>query len=204
MKKFSLSFALLLFIVFTAKGQYTLNTPDGKKVKLNPNGTWQYINSKTTSFVEVPVAKDTIALYRATNNQFLISYNPAHWKCDSVDQRDASGWDATFTSKDYAITAYCLASRLSLPIDELEKGMRLQWKDMGTITGFNVYQDTINNTPVTSFVMILESKGINYMYKGFNYSTHKGSFQFLIGTQDNVYLEDLTKIEALIRGFRKL
>lgn len=204
MKKSIVFFLLLLAIAFQGKSQYVLNTPDGRMVRLNSNGTWQYISAEKSIKKSASNTSGSIAKYKATNNQFSVSYDPKEWICDSTGQKEVSGWDASFTSKDLAITAYCLASRLSLPVDEIEYAMRQQWRDAGNITSFNTYKDTINGTPVTGFDMKLEADKISYTYKGYTYSTLKGSFQFLIGTQDNVFEEDRVKIEALIRGFRKL
>jgi hypothetical protein len=203
MKKIGVPFFLFLLFTFQANSQYILNTPDGKKVKLNKNGTWQYVSIDQG---KSKASNDSVLLanYCSSNRQFAIWYNPNEWICDSITQKDISGWDATFNSKDYAVTAYCLASRLSLPIDQLEYAIRLQWQNAGKITSFTTYNDTTSNIPVTGFDMTLEANNITYTYKGYAYSTLKGSFQFLVGTQENVFEEDRAKIEALIKGFRKL
>jgi hypothetical protein len=203
MKKIIVPF-ILLFIALQSNSQYVLETPDGPLVKLNSNGTWLYISAKKEDGKGTLNPDRHMAIYRATNNQFQVNFDPNEWICDSTKQKELSGWDASFNSMDLAITAYCLASRLSLPVDQIEYAMRQQWRDAGTITLFNTYKDTINGTPVTGFDMKLEANNIFYTYKGYTYSTLKGSFQFLVGTQGNIFEEDKAKIEALIKGFKKI
>jgi hypothetical protein len=203
MNKALVPIVLFLHLALQANSQYTLITPDGKKVKLNPNGTWQYIGTRQNTGDASSKSNVSLASYRSSNNQFEILFDPSEWICDSTRQKNTSGWDATFYSKDYAVTAFCLASRLTLPVSDLEYSMKQQWQDIGKITYFTTYKDTINNIPVIGFDMKLEASGIHYLYKGYTYSTLNGSFQFLIGTQANIFEEDKLKIEALIKGFKK-
>ncbi len=195
---------LFLLLALHSEGQYTLDTPDGKKVRLNKNGTWQYIPTATIQTRPTQIGSGASAFYLSPNKQFAVMYDLQQWICDSIQAKKDTGWDATFVSKDQAINGYCLASRLSLPVDALEQMVSQQWQQVGKINSFSTYKDTINGVPVTSFLMKMESGSIGYTYKGFVYSTFKGSFQFIVGTQDAVFEEDKAKIEALVKGFKKM
>lgn len=198
--------SLLLMSFFTlshAFGQYILDTSDGKKVKLNGNGTWQYIkqggqpNNST-------IPKTSTSKYIDKYKKYVVWYDPTEWFYDTAKTNDALTWDATFYSKDQAITGYCMASRLTMPVNELEVTMRQQWQQAGRITSFTAFKDTLNGLPLTGFDMLLEFGGVTYQYRGYIHSTLKGSFEFMVGTQKEIFEEDKRKIEMLFKGISKL
>jgi hypothetical protein len=197
---------ILIFCFSTAQtfGQYVLDTPDGKKVKLSPDGTWQYVISDELHDKSPAIPKTSTAKYVSNYKKYAIWYDPTQWICDTTKRSDVASWDATFYSKDLAITGYCMDSRLSMPIDELETAISQQWQQTGKIQSFTSFKDTINNLPVTGFDMLLEFGGVTYQYRGYIYSTLRGSFQFTVGTQKEIFEEDKRKIESLFKGISKL
>jgi len=197
-------FLLLLLFVQSALAQYVLETPDGKKVKLNANGTWTYIASKDVNPKVVFVPKTDTGKYVSKHRKFAISYDPSQWTYDTTEIKNQLSWDAVFHSTDFAITGYCLDSRLSMPTEGLEESMRSQWQNLGEITSFVLFNDTLNNTPLAAFDMLLLYRGVTYKYRGYVYSSPKGSFQFIIGTQKEVFEEDKSKIVDLFKGITKL
>jgi hypothetical protein len=197
---------LFVFCMSLSQGfaQYVLDTPDGKKVKLNPDGTWKYIVSNESHNNNPVIPKASTARYLSNYKKYAIWYDPAQWICDTTKTGDALSWDATFYSKDFAITGYCMDSRLGMPVDELETAIRQQWQQTGKILSFTSFKDTINNLPVAGFDMLLEFGGITYQYRGYVHSTLRGSLQFMVGTQKEIFEEDRKKIELLFKGISKL
>lgn len=199
--------SLLLISCFTlsqAFGQYILDTPDGKRVKLNSNGTWQYVKQQEASGSVSTIPKTSTAKYVDKYKKYAIWYDPTEWFFDTTKTDDALAWDATFYSKDLAITGFCMASRLAMPVEELETVLRQQWQQAGKITSFTTFKDSLNGLPVTGFDMLLEFGGISYQYRGYIHSTLKGSFQFMVGTQKEIFEEDERKIGLLFKGLSKL
>ena len=204
MTKTNFLILLLCFSFSDTFGQYVLDTPDGKKVKLNSNGTWQYVKQDEQPKSGSAIPKTSTAKYVDKYKKYVLWYDPTEWFYDTSKTDDALSWDATFYSKDQAITGYCMASRLTMPVDELEIAMRQQWQNAGKITSFTTFKDTLNELPVTGFDMLLEFGGVTYKYRGYIHSTVKGSFQFMVGTQKEVFDEDRKKIELLFKGVSRL
>jgi hypothetical protein len=90
-----------------------------------------------------------------------------------------------------------------MPIESLETSIKEQWKSSGEIKLFESHKDTVNNLPVTIYEMEYIQLGITYNYKGIIYSDVRGSFQFTIGTQKEIFEEDKNKIELLLKGLTK-
>ena len=203
-KTISLLLFTSCFIFSHAFGQYTLDTPDGKKVKLKSNGTWQYVTQDEQLKNSSAIPKMSTAKYVDKYKKYAVWYDPIEWFYDTAKTNDALSWDATFYSKDQAITGYSMTSRLTMPVDELEFTMRQQWQDVGKITSFTTFKDTLNELPVLGFDMLLDFGGVTYQYRGYIHSTLKGSFQFMVGTQKEIFEEDKRKIELLFKGMTRL
>jgi hypothetical protein len=204
MKKQLLTFFSIIFFAFQSFAQYTLPTPDGKTVQLNPNGTWQFVGSNKNKTAEANIPVKSTSKYTSKYKKLAVWYDPNEWKCDTSNSSFGEEWDATFTSKDQAINAYCLDSRLSMPTGELKNTIEEQWREIGKITNFQTSTDTINNLSFTRYDMLLEYGGVTYQYRGYIYTTLRGSFQLMIGTQKEVFEEDIMKIELFARGIIKL
>jgi hypothetical protein len=184
-------------------GQYILDTPDGKKVKLNSNGTWVFLNSDSLKKGGGRVPETSTAKYTSRFKKYEFWYDPTQWMVDTVKKTNSYTWDADFYSMDYAIQGYCLESRLSMPIENLEESIREQWQSSGEIKSFSSFKDTINNLPVAVFEMQYRRSDVTYVYKGIVYSDTRGSFQFIVGTQKEIFEEDKSKIELLLKGLIK-
>ena len=195
---------LIVLLVIQASGQYVLDTPDGRKVKLNSDGTWVYLNASKNANANSAIPKSSTAKYVSAHNKYAIWFDPAQWLYDTTKTSSGFTWDATFYSKDYAITGFCLDSRLAMPVDNLEPLLRPQWQDLGKIKSLVTFKDTINNLPVTGYDLMLELGGVNYQYRGYVHSGQTGSFQFVVGTQKEIFEEDKNKIEQLFKGIIKL
>ena len=203
MKKISI--VLVLLISTGAFSQYVLKTPDGKTVKLHANGTWEYVgdNSKAKAAATV-IPKSSSAKYTSKFKKYTVWYNPELWIVDTVTKEAGPWWEATFYSTDYAITGYCLESRLSFPLKAVEDEYRRQYEPLGEIKSFQLTSDTFGTVERTTFHMDLLTNGIEYHYTGYIYSSPKGSFQFLAGTQKEIWIEDKSKIMELLSGIVRL
>ncbi|HEX7847018.1 MAG TPA: hypothetical protein VF476_14555 [Chitinophagaceae bacterium] len=198
---------LILFFLLYATGssaQYILDTPDGKKVRLNKDGTWSFITSNNAELKKNTIPTTSTTKYVSKFNKYAIWYNPTQWLCDTTKKENDVTWDATFYSKDLAVTGYYMESRLSSPTSEFEATVRSQYSGYGEVKSFVNFKDTINNLPLYGFDLFLEYGGVTYQYRGYVYSTLRGSFQFTVGTQKEVFEEDKDKIKELFQGLIKL
>lgn len=198
----------VLFILFFCSihifAQYILDTPDGKKVQLYTNGTWTYIKSEDKlSYSKCNVPENSTSKYISNFKKYEFWYNPSLWIVDTTKKTNSYTWDAYFFSTDYAIHCFCLDSRLSMPIENIEENIRQQWQSLGEIKSFTSKRDTVNNLPLTIYEIEYVQASVTYLYKGIIYSDSKGSFQFTVGTQKDIYLEDKDKIDLLLRGLTK-
>jgi hypothetical protein len=183
--------------------QYILDTPDGKRVKLNKDGTWTYFVSEPTfKKGSVILPQSSTSKFSSRQRKYTLWFDPSEWFFDTTKQ-GSSLWDATFYSMDKAITGFCLESRLSLPMNNLEELIRQQWEASGEIISFSSRKDTVNNLEVAIVDMQLFYRGLTYQYRGIINSASRGSFQFLVGTQKEIFAEDETKIDQLIKGLTR-
>ncbi|HEX2532917.1 MAG TPA: hypothetical protein VHK69_04225 [Chitinophagaceae bacterium] len=192
-----------LFFSVTAAGQYILNTPDGRVVQLLPDGTWRYLPKEDASGKEQAGRKPG-ARYLSRFKRYAVAYDPSEWNCDTSSTGEADSFDATFRSKDGALTASLSDSRLALPLDELEASVREQWRGTGTILSYTPFPDTINGLPGAGYYLELAYGGVTYRYRAFIYSTLKGSLYFVLGTQKEIFDEDRKRIDRLFAGITKL
>ena len=195
----------LLFILITSNSfaQYVLETPDGRQVELKSNGTWTYVKAESKA-----VKSNTVSLasgkYVDKFGKFAITYDPKQWVCDTISGESISEWDANFRSTDMAVFGYFMSSRLSMPTENLETRIREQWANSGAITSLTFSKNNINGLVVTIYDMTLSYEDNEYQYLGYVHSTPKGSFQFVVGTQKEVFIEDIQKIQKLLQSVRQL
>jgi hypothetical protein len=197
----------VLLLIFCAAGfsQYVLKTPDGKTVKLNKNGTWEYVGNDDKKKMEATVIPaSSSAKYTSKLKKFAVLYNPGVWKLDTAIKQPEVWWEATFYSNDAAITAFCFESRLSYPAKKIEAEFREQYEALGEIKSFKVKTDTLDNYEKSTVELELMSNDVLYLYKGYVFSSPKGSFQFIAGTQKEIFTEDYNKIMELLNGVVKL
>ena len=204
MKKIAEFTILFLFLACTGFAQYTLETPDGKKVKLNKDGTWIYITSDNQKSKKYSVPATSNAKYVSKLNRYAIWYDPSQWFYDTVKKTNELTWDATFYSTDLDISGFLLESRLTTPLDQIETMIRDQWSGQGEVKSFTSFKDSINNLSLIGFDLLIDFSGVTYQYRGYIYSTLKGTFQFTLGTQKEVFEEDRNKINQLFQGMIKL
>jgi hypothetical protein len=202
MTKWFILSVLTLFFSTVGFAQYVLKTPDGKTVQLNENGTWKYVETTTNGISSKKIPSSSTERYVTKNKKYVVWFNPNEWLCDTTNTTKGLWWDATFNSQDHAITGYCLESRLALPIDSanFESYIKTQFAGQGTIKSFSGFKDTNNGLTFSCFDIELEWNGLIYQYRGYIHSTTKGSFQFTIGTQKEVFEEDKQKILDLFKG----
>ena len=194
-------FHLLILISTSCYSQYILNTPDGKKVELFKNGTWQYIDTNKDSHSKSLSLKNT--KYISKFKKYTLSYDPQLWFRDTVESTEL--WDAKFYSIDKVIVGLCLESRLSygnLNLDSLAKSI---YTPIGNVKSFKGYNEVVDNLTVRFFDTEVESpqNGIVYRYLGFIYSSEQGSFQCYIGTQKNIVDEEYENILRFLKSFSK-
>jgi len=201
-KQLILSVLTLLFstIGFT---QYILTTPDGKTVQLKENGTWHFIENTTKGSRSTNIPAASTKKYISKNNKYVIWFDPDQWLCDTTKTTKGYWWDATFNSPDYSITGYFLESRLAMPVNNLEAYIKTEFAEQGTVKSFSNFKDTVNGLPFSCFDMVLEWNGLLYQYRGYIYSELKGSLQFIIGTQNEIFAEDKEKIATIFKGITK-
>ena len=199
-------FASLLVLLFSTHvySQYVLDTPDGKKVKLNTDGTWTFTSAGVqTVKSNSGLPKDSKSKFIGSQKRYALWFDKSQWFYDTTRRANTFTWDATFFSMDKAITGFCLESRLSMPMDNLEDVIKSQWQSSGQVTMFTSRKDTVNNLEVVIFDMQLVYGGLTYQYRGLINSTNKGSFQIVVGTQKDIFEEDEEKISLLLKGLTR-
>lgn len=203
MRQLIILFCLTTLFFIYGHAQYILNTPDGKKVELNRNGTWHYVEQKSKTDSENKVAGKVE--YISKLKKYRLDYNPEFWYQDTAQNNFNNYWDATFNSIDQSTVARCIEYRLSYGNANLDSITKSVYENIGEIKSFKSYIETINGLNVNFYDIEVEfnSTGVMYRYLGFIYAPKSGSFQFSIGSEKDIVEEDYDKIIDFLKSFSK-
>jgi len=195
MKKIILILALIVEANLLS-AQYLLKTPDGRSVKLNTDGTW---NFESTDSVQAS-AKTNQATYTSKKKQFSITFNTNNWDCDS----NANLWNAEFVSANGVIKAYFNETTAYYPKNKIEATVTENLKTQGKVKKYAQQTKIINGLEVQYFKFVLEFSGFLYDYSGFIYSDKNGSIQLMFAGQSEIFNLNAESINELMNGVRKI
>jgi hypothetical protein len=181
-------------------------TDDGKRVKLNGNGTWEYIieKSDSASVSSGNYAKSTKATtqIKSTKNDFGFWYDKSKWKLGKDEEGDA---EFTLEHIDGDAYAMFLAERIEIDLENL--------KDIAVENAKSLDPDIKVDTETTRVVnghkvkyiqMSGQAKGMKFIYQGYYTSNESGTVQFVCFTGKNLLKEYEKDMQELLNGLARV
>lgn len=193
------TFAIFAAVFFAQQSiaQELATTEAGRRVRLNPNGTWENVSVQpmqpVTEGVRSVSATEKYAL-RVTGYNFF--FDPTKWE-KSTDEPGR----AMFHHRGGDGYAMILVERISIPLDRLpEIALQLARKAApdAAITGQE--QRTVNGRKMLALRMKATVQGIPYSYLNQYYSGKAGTVQILTFTGEHLFGEYAQEFESFLTG----
>jgi hypothetical protein len=181
-------------------------TDDGKRVRLNSNGTWEYV--KTTAdapagpsgtFVKATNATTQV---KSVKNDFGFWYDKSKWKLGAKDDNE----DAEFSLELIEGDAYAmfLAERIEIDLENLKEIAIENAKALDPDVKVDTESDRIVNGHKVKYIQMSgQAKGVKFIYQGYYTSNESGTVQFVCFTGKNLLKNYEKDMQELLNGLVK-
>ncbi len=200
MKKNFLFF--FLFLATTSYAQQLATTDDGRRVKLNTNGTWQFADSTMKAdtaarlFSKPPHSTTYI---KSTRNRFGFWYDKSIWKMAEKLSNDASEFELSLVKGDGF--AMFISERIEVDLENLKEiAVNNAREEDPNIKLEKEENRIINGQKVKYLQMSGEAHGIKFVYMGYYTSNESGTLQFVCYTAKNLLKNYEPDFQNLING----
>lgn len=198
-------FFLLTCICFYSQAQMNATTDQGKKVILNPNGTWMYDTLSTVAAdTSLPVYKKpataTLCL-KSKKVSYDFYYDPKIWRVTDPINESA---EFSLLHKNSDAFAMIITERLGFGIEDLKSFVIERFERAGE--NMEVVTDDkriVNGLEVTHLKVTGKVMGLQVMYDGYYITSEEGSVQLVCFTGKNLYKEFEKDIKNLLNGLTK-
>jgi hypothetical protein len=194
---FSLFFSLVSF------GQQYATTDNGKRVKLNEDGTWKY------EVRETPVKESELKTYtkpsqatklvQSAKNNFAFWYDASKWTIDKKTDNDAAEFSLSIKGEDgYAML---ISERLEIDLASLKDVAisNAREEDPNMSLDKEEYR-MVNGIKVLHLQMSGKMSGVKFTYIGYYCSNEKGTVQFVCYTGTSLLPDYQKDFENLLNG----
>jgi hypothetical protein len=182
-------------------------TDDGRRVKLNSNGTWEYVSktSDTDSAKAESFSKSVNATtqVKSTKNDFGFWYDKSKWKMGSKDDNA----DAEFALEHIDGDSYAmfLAERIEIDLENLKDIAVENAKELDPDVKVDVETNRIvNGQKVKYLQMSGQTKGVKFVYQGYYTSNESGTVQFVCFTGRSLLKMYEKDMQELLNGLAKV
>ena len=201
MKRISTLLAFLALGTIHVSAQERATTESGRKVILNPNGTWQPESKKeSSSNTGVGFKRPETSTEKLTFNRGTISvyFNPNIWKKKSQEEPNR----VQLQHKDGDGYALILAERMELPIDALKNLALTNAKNAAPDAHITLDEKRrVNGVDVTVLQIKGTIQGIPFIYYGYYYAGKDGCIQILNYTAQNLFDDYKADFLDFLNGF---
>lgn len=211
MKRFLILICLLLAVSLFSKAQIYGTTDDGRRVKLNEDGTWQILKTReeaneddTTSVVKSTFNKPTSATKQRLSGIIKsgIYYDPQKWEIDPNPSSEAAEFGFKHLKGDgYAMV---ITERIPIPLKGL-KNIVLE-NARGIAKDARITEQEyllVNGIKILHLVIKGSYSGIGFVYDGYYYSDKDGTIQLITYTGETLYNEYKKDFHDLLNGLFK-
>lgn len=181
--------ALLLFIYSFCFCQKYATSDDGKRVKLNANGTWEYAKEPLTGtkIEEKHFNKPALAntLLKSKKNNFAVWYDPSKWKVSNKLDNENAEFELSLKGED----GYCMAisERIQVDIENLKNIALKNAQEADPNATIDQEEDRIVNGKKIKMLKILCTvQSIKFVLLGYYASDESGTIQLVCYTAQNL------------------
>jgi len=200
--------ALILFLFAFSmqeiRAQQFATTEDGRTVKLNENGTWQFVTKeksrKTDSILHIYSKPQLATTYvKSTRNRFGFWYDKTVWKPVQKKTNEYAEFEMEMPKGD--AYAMFISEKIELDLDQLRniviKNARQQDPN---IMVEKEEMRMVNGIKLKYLQMTGEAHGVNFVYQGYYSSNSSGTIQFVCFTAKNLVKEYESDFLNLLNG----
>jgi hypothetical protein len=208
MRKIAILLTGFLLYTFHLTAQTSAVTSNGEEVVLYNDGTWKYVNKKSTEDTEIKTnstkfSKDKEATFLVKSNitNVGIYLNPKEWSFKK--SKDAGEYEFQLKAKEgYGLL---LAERIAIPLESL-KSIALTNAQKAAPDAEIVKEEyrMVNGAKVLCLQMEGTLQGIRFSYFGYYYSSDKGTVQLLTYTSKSLFKDYRADLETFLNGFVEL
>jgi hypothetical protein len=202
MKKIWVS--LLIGTTLNAYSQQFATTDDGRRIRLNENGTWQIIKPESGSLTDSTAKffskpQSSTAYLKSAKNRFGFWYDKSTWKVSKQSSNEAAEFELQMLKGD----GYCMFISEKIEID-LENLKEIAIKNAQTedpsIKIDREENRIINGQKAKFLQMSGEMHGVKFVYLGYYTSNESGTLQFVCFTARNLLKEYEGEFFNLLNG----
>lgn len=187
-----------------ANAQQFATTDDGKRIRLNENGTWQFVNlpdNKSPDSVAKRFSKppsSTIYL-KSAKNRFAFWYDKSVWKVSPNVKNESAEFElspvkgeayAMFISEKVEIDLENLKEIALNNAREQDPDIRIEKEEMRIV----------NEQKVKFLQMSGAAHGVKFVYMGYYTSNSSGTLQFVCFTSRNLFKSYESDFQNLLNG----
>jgi hypothetical protein len=197
---------LLLLIFFFTRDLYAqqlATTPDGRTVKLNENGTWQYVTTKlagadsVTHIYSKPQLATTYA--KSARNRFGFWYDKNVWKLVQKPSNEYAEFELEMPKGDgYAMF---ISEKIQIDLDHLREIVIKNARGQDPNIAVEKEELRIVNGIKLKFLQMSgEAHGVKFIYQGYYSSNSSGTVQFVCFTARNLIKDYEPEFLNLLNG----
>jgi hypothetical protein len=198
---------ILLLCAFCVSGAYAqqfATTPDGRTVKLNENGTWQYANApkpshgdSITHIYSKPQLATTYA--KSARNRFGFWYDKNIWTLVQKPTNEYAEFQLDMPKGDgYAMF---ISERIEIDLDHLKSiVIKNAQQEDPNISIEKEELRIVNGIKLKFLQMSGETHGVKFEYQGYYSSNNSGTVQFVCFTTKNLIKDYESDFLNLLNG----
>ena len=195
---------ILLFAGAGADAQQFATTDDGKRIRLNENGTWQFADPSAIktpdSVVKIFSKPQSSTIYmKSAKNRFAFWYDKSIWKVSHEVNNEAAEFELSLLKGDgYAMF---ISEKVEIDLENLKEIALKNAREQDP----NVRLDKeemrmINGQKVKYLQMSGDAHGVKFVYMGYYASNNSGTLQFVCFTFRNLLKNYESDFQNLLNG----
>jgi hypothetical protein len=202
---FTLGILFLLVTSVTAQ-EIRAVTEDGKKVILDPNGTWHYVEtaadesksgSETPQFIK---PKSSTTHLKGQRVKYGLWYDGNKWLVDEKTDNPSAEFELTHAEGDRYVVI--IPERLQIPLETLRIAAIANAKRVAPDIQIALEEKrVVNGHKILCMRMDAVVQGIPITYYNYYYSGKVGAIQIMTYTGQNLFQEYKSELDDLLNGF---
>jgi hypothetical protein len=202
MKKYCLFFSLLMGAATHA--QQFATTEDGKRIRLNENGTWQFAEAvpsknpdSATKLFSKPQASTIFA--KSAKNRFAFWYDKSIWKVSHDVNNEAAEFELSLLKGE--AFAMFISEKVEIDLENLKAIALKNAREQDPNTKLDKEETRIINEQKVKFLQMSgEAHGVKFVYVGYYTSNNSGTLQFVCFTSRNLFKSYESDFQNLLNG----
>jgi hypothetical protein len=197
--------SILLLLPFSLFSQIYGTTDEGRRIQLNEDGTWKYLEQDTSLRViptnPTPFLKSSsaIAQIKSAENSIVINYNPVKWKVSRNKNNDDSEFE--FSHVKGNAYAMVITEKVEIPLESLlniafetlvanAPDSKIDKSEFRTVNGVKMLHAEMSGT----------LQGIKFVYYSYYYSDEAGTSQIVCYTAKNLLKDYRSDFDEFLNG----